>query len=119
MIWWLLFSISAILLIPYRIYIFILLSLIIIWVVIWYVKSKIYIIQKSRILSYYWIIYKNKISILNKKIDFIEKNQWFIHKIFWNWNVSIFTKSSWSSDMKFIDISEHNKIYDLLKDKIS
>ncbi len=85
---------------------------------IWYIKSKIYILQNSRFLNYYWIIYKHKKSILYQKIDFIEKNQWFIHKIFRNGNISIFTKWSWSSDAKIIDISKFTEFYDIVKNRI-
>jgi len=94
------------------------LIILIIWLFIWYIKSKIYILQNTRLLNYYWIIYKSKKSVLYQKIDFIEKNQWFIHKIFWNGNLSIFTKWSWSSDAKIVDISKFIEFYDLIKNKI-
>ena len=84
-----------------------------------YVKSKKYSIQNSRILASFWIIYKYRKSVLFSKIDFIEKNQWFIHKIFSNGNVKIFTKASGTSDVNIIDVSNHNDLYELLNKKLS
>lgn len=103
---------------PLSIIWFIIFYWIIISLIIWYIKSKIYILQNSRFLNYFWIIYKHKKSVLFQKIDFIEKNQWFVHKIFWNGNISIFTKWSWSSDAKIIDITKFKEFYDLIKTKI-
>lgn len=91
----------------------------VIWITIWYIKSKKYILENSRILSYWGIIYKAKRSILYSKFDFIEQNQWFINKIFGNWMVSVFTKWSGFSDMKMIDIANHTEIYDILKEKVN
>lgn len=90
---------------------------IVIWITIWYIKSKKYVLENSRIIQYWWIIYKCKKSILYEKIDFLEENQWMIHKIFWNGDVSIYTKWSGSSDLSIVDISEHKKIYSLLKEQ--
>lgn len=89
---------------------------IIIWISIWYIKSKKYILQKSRILAFWWIIYKNKSSILFHKVNFIEKNQWFINKLFWNWSISIFTKWSWFSDLTIENVSNYTEIYNELKE---
>lgn len=89
---------------------------IIIWITIWYIKSKKYVLQKSRVLSFWGIIYKNKSSILFNKINFIEKNQWFINKLFWNWSISIFTKWSWFSDLKIENTGDFVEIYEQLKE---
>ncbi len=104
--------------IPFSLITFIFAPLVI-WITIWYIKSKKYILENSRILSYWGIIYKTKRSILYSKFDFIEQNQWFINKIFGNWMVSIFTKWSGFSDMKIIDIANHTEIYDILKEKVN
>ncbi len=91
-----------------------------IWIIIIiYIKSKKYIIQNSRILAYFWIIYTYRKSILFSKIDFIEKNQGFIHKIFWNGNIKIFTKSSGNSDIDIIDVGNHNELYEIINKKLS
>lgn len=92
---------------------------VVIWITIWYIKSKKYVLENSRILSYWGIIYKAKRSVLYSKFDFVEQNQWMINKIFGNGMVSVFTKWSWFSDMKMIDISNHSEIYDILKQKVN
>lgn len=104
--------------IPFSLITFIFAPLVV-WITIWYIKSKKYILENSRILSYWWIIYKAKRSVLYSKFDFIEQNQWVINKIFGNGMVSIFTKWSGFSDMKMIDIENHTQIYDILKEKVN
>ncbi len=84
-----------------------------------YVKSKTYLIQNGRVLAYFWIIYKYRKSVLFSKIDFVEKNQGFVHKIFWNGNIKIFTKASGTSDIDIIDVENHNELYEIINKKLS
>jgi uncharacterized membrane protein YdbT with pleckstrin-like domain len=88
---------------------------IIIWLVVWSIKVKYYNFEKDRVLFGSWIIYKKRHSILYNKFNFIEKNQWFINKIFKNWIVKIYTLWSWSVEMLLKDIGNYKEIYDLLK----
>lgn len=84
-----------------------------------------YLVHKIKICTWKFknslikIITKSKRSVLYSKFDFVEQNQWMINKIFGNGMVSVFTKWSWFSDMKMIDISNHSEIYDILKQKVN
>jgi uncharacterized membrane protein YdbT with pleckstrin-like domain len=100
-------------------YAYLWLVILILLIIIIYVKSKKYLIQNSRILAYYGVIYKYRKSILFSKIDFIEKNQWFVHKIFWNGNIKIFTKSSGNSDIDILDVENHSELYEIINKKLS
>lgn len=100
-------------------YVYLGLVFLILLIIIIYVKSKKYLIQNGRILAYFGVIYRYRKSILFSKIDFIEKNQWFVHKIFWNGNIKIFTKSSGNSDIDIIDVWNHNELYEIINKKLS
>jgi len=89
--------------------------LIIIWLIIWIIKVKYYNFEKDRVLYSSWIIYKRRQSILYSKFNFIEKNQWFINKIFKNGIVKIYTLWSWRVEMLLKDIDNYKEIYELLK----
>ncbi|MDD2515744.1 MAG: PH domain-containing protein [Candidatus Gracilibacteria bacterium] len=101
--------------IPIIILPFIILYAFIIGIIIWYIKSKGYILEKSRIVEILGIVYKSKKSILYSKFNFIEQNQGFVNKIFKNGSVSIYTKGGSSSDMILSNIKDYVQIYDLLK----
>ncbi len=88
---------------------------IMLWLIIWSIKVKYYNFEKDRVLFGSWIIYKKRHSILYSKFNFIEKNQWFINKIFKNWIVKIYTLWSWKIEMLLKDIDNFKDIYDLLK----
>ena len=89
--------------------------ILIIWLIIWIIKVKYYNFEKDRVLFSSWIIYKKKHTILYNRFNFIEKNQWFINKIFKNWTVKIYTLWSWSVEMLIKNIPNFKEIYDLLK----
>jgi len=90
-------------------------GLILIGVTIWSIKVKYYNFEKDRVLFGSWIIYKKRHSILYRKFNFIDKNQWMINKIFKNWNVGIYTLWSWNKEMWIKDIDNYTAVYDLLK----
>jgi len=85
---------------------------------IWLIKSVRYILEWSRLVKYWGIIYTSKRSILYTKVDFIEKNQGMVNKIFGNGIIAIFTKGSSGKDMIFKDVSLHNELYETLLEKI-
>lgn len=58
---------------------------------------------------------KKDIQFFYNKFNFIEKNQWFINKIFKNWVIKIYTLWSWSVEMLLKDIDNYKEIYSLLK----
>ena len=89
--------------------------IIIIWYVVWTIKVKYYNLEKDRVLFGSWIIYKKRQTILYTKFNFIEKNQWFVNKIFKNWIVKIYTLWSWSVEMLLKNIDNFKEIYELLK----
>lgn len=100
--------------------IFVIVPIILIFVVIilwvtWYIKVKFFNFEKSRVLYNYWIIYKSRHSILYSRINFIEKNEWMLNKIFKNWSVKIYTLWSWNVEMTLSDMDNYREIYDLLK----
>ena len=82
---------------------------------IWYIKSKYYLLQKDRVLTWSGIINKSKKTILYDRINFVEKNQWLLWKIFGNWIVQIYTVWSWNVDMVLEDSKDFRKLYDNLK----
>ena len=88
---------------------------IIIWLIVWGIKVKYYNFEKDRVMFGSWIIYKRRHSILYQKFNFIEKNQWFINKIFKNWMIKIYTLWSWQVEMLIKDIHNFKDIYKLLK----
>ncbi len=90
-------------------------TIICLWLVIWSIKVRYYNFEKQRVLFHSGIIYKKHHTILYNKFNFIEKNQWFINKIFKNWIVNIYTVGSGSIEMKVVDVSNFKEIYDLLK----
>ena len=49
------------------------------------------------------------------RINFVEKNQWLLWKIFGNWIVQIYTVWSWNVDMVLEDSKDFRKLYDNLK----
>ena len=61
------------------------------------------------------IINKSKKTILYDRINFVEKNQWLLWKIFGNWIVQIYTVWSWNVDMVLEDSKDFRKLYDNLK----
>lgn len=86
-----------------------------IWFIIWFVKVISYEIQRNRVQKISWVIYVKKETILYKKFNFIEKNQWLINKIFKNGLVKIYTLWSGKVDMKIVNTKDYFKIYNLLK----
>lgn len=82
---------------------------------IWYITTKKYFITKDVVLLKNWIIYKSKESILRNRINFVEKNQWVLGKIFKNGSVEIYTIWSNFTDMSFSDTEDFQKIYENLK----
>lgn len=86
-----------------------------IWISILYIKSKFYKIETDRVSLFYGIFYKSRKNILIEKINFVEKNQGFLWKIFWNWIVKIYTVWSWWVDMTLSDSSDYNELYSKLK----
>ena len=82
---------------------------------IWYITTKKYFITKDVVLVEDWIIYKSKKSILRNRINFVEKNQWVLGKIFKNGSVEIYTIWSNFTDMSFSDTEDFQKIYENLK----
>ncbi|PZM82334.1 hypothetical protein DLH72_04145 [Candidatus Gracilibacteria bacterium] len=82
---------------------------------IWYIKSKYYLLQKDRLLLGFGIIYKSKRTILYDRINFVEKNQGFLGKIFGNGTVQVYTVGSGMVDLIFTDTEDFRKIYDKLK----
>lgn len=96
----------------------IILVIFIIFFVILYIKSKKYLLENSRVISLFWVIYKSKKSILYRKIDFVSKNKWFVNKLFWNGCISIFTKWSWAVDMNIKDISNYEEFYKILSEEV-
>ena len=88
--------------------------IIILWIV-WFIKVKSFVFEKDRIVYYSGIIYKSKRSILYEKINFIEKNQWMVNKIFKNGSVNIYTIWSGRIEMKLSDMGDYFQVYDLLK----
>ena len=84
---------------------------------IWYIKVKYYLLEKDRILLWSWIFYKSKKTILYDRLNFVEKNQWFFGKLFWNWIVQIYTVWSWSVDMIFSDTEDFKTLYEKLNSK--
>ncbi len=88
---------------------------IVIGLVVWIIKVKFYDYQKDRVLFNSGIIYKQKHSILYKKFNYVEFNQWFVNKIFKNWNIKIYTLGSWAIDMYIKDIDNYKEVYELFK----
>ncbi len=88
---------------------------IIIGLIVWYVSTKRYILERDRVISEYGIIYRVRQTILYKKFNFIEKYQGFFGKIFKNGVLSIYTLWSSSRDMVLSDVDKFTEIYDLLK----
>ena len=79
------------------------------------IKAKRYEYQKSRILYYSGIIYKNKQSILYSNFNYVEKGRTFLNMLFKNGNIKIYTLwSSWV-DMNIKDIDNFREVYELLK----
>lgn len=87
----------------------------IIGLIVWYVSTKRYILERDRIVSEYGIIYRVRKTILYKKFNFIEKYQGFFGKIFKNGVLSIYTLWSASRDMVLSDVDKFTEIYELLK----
>lgn len=104
------FSAGPALIIPLLIW-----AAIIIGLIVWYVSTKRYILERDRVISEYGIIYRVRQTILYKKFNFIEKYQGFFGKIFKNGVLSIYTLWSSSRDMVFSDVDKFTEIYDLLK----
>ncbi|MBF0913972.1 PH domain-containing protein, partial [Candidatus Gracilibacteria bacterium] len=82
---------------------------------IWYIKSKYYLLQKDRVLTGSGIINKSKKTILYDRINFVEKNQGLLGKIFGNGIVQIYTVGSGNVDMVLEDSKDFRKLYDNLK----
>ena len=83
--------------------------------VIWNIKVKIYLFESSRINFKYWIVYKKRHSILYRQFNFIDKNQWFINKIFKNGNVGIYTLWSSAKELSIKDIDNYKEVYETIK----
>jgi len=82
---------------------------------IWSVKVQKYIIENSRTVRLFWIIYKSKQSIIHKKIDFVKMERWLLNKLFWNGNVNIYTTWSTNIDMSLKNTKDYKEIYEILK----
>ncbi len=87
----------------------------VLWWIIWSIKVKNYDFEKDRLVFASWIIYKRKHSILYKRFNFIDKQQWFVNKIFKNGSVWVYTLWSWSKELSIKNISNFRDIYELLK----
>lgn len=82
---------------------------------VWYIKAKYYYLQKERIMLGYGIIYKSRKTITYDRINFVEKNQWFLWKIFWNWIVQVYTIWSAMVDLVFLNTKDFKELYSKLK----
>lgn len=96
-------------------YFFLTISFLSLLISIWYIRSKYYFLQKQRVMVWYGIIYKSRKTISYDRINFVEKNQWFLWKIFWNWIVQIYTIWSWFVDLVLNDTKDFMLLYDKLK----
>lgn len=80
-----------------------------------YIKNIFYVLEKDRIIKYFWIIRKSKKTIILEKINFVEKNQGFLWKIFKNWNVKIYTTWGLVVDFSIVDNEKYKEFYEKIK----
>ncbi|MFT4310957.1 MAG: PH domain-containing protein, partial [Candidatus Woesearchaeota archaeon] len=70
---------------------------------LWYtyvrVKRKWYVLQPQRIVAYAGIFYKKRISIVYNKIDHLEQSEGWIHKLFSNATIFVYTAGSSRQEM--------------------
>lgn len=111
--WWIIFAFLS-----YQIILAILfwiLWILIILLIYINIKFIYYKLEKYRIIRSSWIIYKRKKSVVLEKINFVEKSQWFIWKIFWNWIVKVHTVWGSFVDLMISDTENYLEFYDKLK----
>jgi|GEM_PF-1668518 len=74
-----------------------------------------YRIQPERIIKQEGVFFKQKTSVLHNRIDHITKHQGFIHKVFSNGSLAIFTVGSGSPELVIKNVKNHNNIYSKLE----
>jgi uncharacterized membrane protein YdbT with pleckstrin-like domain len=99
------------------IFVFVLLIINIIFFLIIYIPLKMttYIVDGYRVLAKSGVIYKKQISVVFNKIDFVNKNQGFLNKIFKNGNVIVNTIGSSRAEIKIANIANYLEFYEELK----
>ncbi|MFC1768945.1 PH domain-containing protein, partial [Nanoarchaeota archaeon] len=88
--------------------------LILILTIIW-IKMKSFIIQESRIIGKWGIIYKSQRSIIFNKIDHLTENQRFFNKVFNNGNIEVNTIGSSATEMYVSNVPRFKQFYQILK----
>lgn len=92
-----------------------LIGAVLVGLIYWYISTKLYQLEKDRIISEYGIIYRTREAILYKKFNFIEKHQGFLGKVFKNGTIHVYTLGSATKDMTLADVDKFTEVYDLLK----
>ena len=91
---------------------FLMIPFAIIALVIYYTKSVQYIVMKEKVLKMYGIIFSSKKSMLFHRINMLEKNQWFLGKIFSNGNIKVFSKWSSYAELNMLNINDYTTFYE-------
>ncbi len=80
-------------------------------------RMRSYVVTQSRVIARSGIFYKRETSVLNERINFINKTQGFVGKIFGNGNVTIHTVGSDGVEIFMANIPDYEKIYADLKSR--
>ena len=97
--------------IDYTFFILLIPVFILLWLIMYYIRSVRYLILQDKIVKVFWIIFYSQKSILYQRINLVEKNQWPVWKIFSNGSIKIFSKWSSQAELNLVNIKDYHQLY--------